>query len=989
MSNRTVSVRLQAEIGSYVTGMARAATATKSLGDSAAVSTKKAKAGFDLAGKGALLLGGAVAGALVGIVTKSTQFETAMSAAGAATRATGSDLLALREAAIQAGADTQYSATEAAQAITEMGKAGVSTADILGGGLNGALALAAAGQLDVAEAAGIASVAMTQFKLSGDQLPHVADLLAAGAGKAMGSVEDLGMALNQAGLVASATGVSIEETTGTLAAFASAGLIGSDAGTSFRSMLQHLQNPSKESAEAMANLGIAMYDANGAFVGIESLAGQLHDKLGPLSQATRDQALAQIFGSDAVRAANVLYEQGAEGIAEWTRKVNDAGYAQEQAAALTDNLAGDIERLGGAFDTFLISAGEGSQSALRELVQGLTGIVDVAGDVLDFWSSLPGPVQVAVAGFLAWAVAGGKVLGVLSGLRDKLKAFREESALQSALQQMQSRSLSDTERALGGLGDTADHAGGKFSKARSAIGNFARAIGPELGAALAAAVITDLVGSITTMANAGDAAATEVKDLNESLSGIDSNTARIEATANAIEDLRGKLADANDAASVDGGDITSALGNPLVLADVTAGYKDAAASADVYKQAIADLEEKQAVTADTAERIGNVMGISADAVLDLADKYGVDLSTGLSTAYPALLLAGGAIDGVSSSAEGATLSGDVLTTQLQGIADSASAASTQIDLFKTSLDVLTGADITLAQAQAAVYAVMQEATTAITEQGGATLNAAGALNLQTENGRAALGVITDYTAKANEQIGVLVQQGGTFAEVSQKDAELRAGFLQTLATMGITGAAADRLADQYYGIPTERRTQIEADTNDAELGIQDVQNALSGLPLFHNITVTTTYVTRGVAPALNGPAVYDYNAAGGIINAFAGGGFQPMSGGIAKVVPPGTKRIIGDNLTSDEAYIPINGSVRSRAVFEATASRMGYQVSREFSGRGLSGTQVTVAAPDMDGMQLTGTVRLDPASGLMEFVDTRITSSHERVNRALAARGVR
>jgi hypothetical protein len=145
MSNRTVSVRLQAEIGSYVTGMARAATATKSLGDSAAVSTKKAKAGFDLAGKGALLLGGAVAGALVGIVTKSTQFETAMSAAGAATRATGSDLLALREAAIQAGADTQYSATEAAQAITEMGKAGVSTADILGGGLNGALALAAAG----------------------------------------------------------------------------------------------------------------------------------------------------------------------------------------------------------------------------------------------------------------------------------------------------------------------------------------------------------------------------------------------------------------------------------------------------------------------------------------------------------------------------------------------------------------------------------------------------------------------------------------------------------------------------------------------------------------------------------------------------------------------------------------------------------------------------------------------------------------------------
>jgi TP901 family phage tail tape measure protein len=73
----------------------------------------------------------------------------------------------------------------------------------MGGGLKGALSLAAAGQIDVAEAAGIASTAMTQFSLAGKDLPHVADLLAAGAGKAMGSVDDLGQALNQAGLVAS------------------------------------------------------------------------------------------------------------------------------------------------------------------------------------------------------------------------------------------------------------------------------------------------------------------------------------------------------------------------------------------------------------------------------------------------------------------------------------------------------------------------------------------------------------------------------------------------------------------------------------------------------------------------------------------------------------------------------------------------------------------------------------------------------------------
>jgi TP901 family phage tail tape measure protein len=150
----------------------------------------------------------------------------------------------LRQAALAAGKDTQYSATQAAQGVTQLSKAGVSTANILGGGLKGALSLAAAGQMDVGAAAETAASAMTQFKLRGDQLPHVADLLAAGAGKAQGSVQDLSMALNQSGLIASQTGLSIEDTTGTLAAFASAGLLGSDAGTSFKTMLQALQNPS-------------------------------------------------------------------------------------------------------------------------------------------------------------------------------------------------------------------------------------------------------------------------------------------------------------------------------------------------------------------------------------------------------------------------------------------------------------------------------------------------------------------------------------------------------------------------------------------------------------------------------------------------------------------------------------------------------------------------------------------------------------------------
>ena len=241
-------------------------------------------------------------------------FDQAMSGVAS----TGDDARAsidqLREAAMSAGSDTAFSATEAANAVEELTRAGVSAADTLDGGLDGALDLAAAGTIEVADAAGIASTAMTQFGLSGKDIPHVADLLAAGAGKAMGGVDDLGMALKQGGLVASQFGLSIEETVGGLSAFASAGLLGSDAGTSLKTMLLALANPSGEAAKLMAELGINAFDAQGQFVGLEGLAGQLKAGMEGLTDAQRNQALATIFGTDAIRPASILYEQGAEGI---------------------------------------------------------------------------------------------------------------------------------------------------------------------------------------------------------------------------------------------------------------------------------------------------------------------------------------------------------------------------------------------------------------------------------------------------------------------------------------------------------------------------------------------------------------------------------------------------------------------------------------------------------------------------------------------------
>lgn len=404
MADRTVRYVFTGSFTNLTAGLTAAGRNVSELGTKMTALDKngaKMRAGLTTLGSAAGKVGLVAAGGLALAVGAAARFDKAMSAVQAATHETAANMDELRAAAIKAGADTVYSASEAAGAIEELAKAGVSTKDILAGGLSGSLNLAAAGAIDVADAAELAATAMTQFKLGGDQVNHVADLLAAGAGKAQGSVDDLGMALKQSGLVAAQTGLSIEETTGTLAAFASAGLIGSDAGTSFKTMLQSLTPTGEKARAKMEELGITAYDAQGNFVGMTEFAGRLRAGLADLSTEQQNAALKTIFGSDAVRAASVIYQQGADGIQGWIDKTNDAGYAAETAATRMDNLAGDLEQLKGSLETALIGAGEGSQGPLRSLVQGMTQAVNAL-------SSVPGPAKNAATALLAvTAVAGG------------------------------------------------------------------------------------------------------------------------------------------------------------------------------------------------------------------------------------------------------------------------------------------------------------------------------------------------------------------------------------------------------------------------------------------------------------------------------------------------------------------------------------------------------------------------------------------------------
>lgn len=334
------------------------------------------------------------------LITSSVAYSEALGELKAATKDSAEGFDEFAVAAENTGKSLGASSKQAIEAEVALAKAGVSTANILNGALTGALTLAASGNMAVADAAEIAAATMTQFKLEGEDVVHIADLLAAGAGKAQGEVSDLSQALKQAGLVASQTGLSVDDTVGSLAAFASAGLLGSDAGTSFRTMLLRLTPQSKEAADEMKRLGLNAFDSKGEFIGITKFAGQLKDQLSGLTTEQRNSALATIFGSDSIRAANVLYTQGADGIAKWIEKVNDQGYAAEVARIKLDNLAGDLKKLDAQVATSSAKIGGSLDPTLR-------GLAQAGASFLNFLDDIPAPLAafITASGTLAAGIA--------------------------------------------------------------------------------------------------------------------------------------------------------------------------------------------------------------------------------------------------------------------------------------------------------------------------------------------------------------------------------------------------------------------------------------------------------------------------------------------------------------------------------------------------------------------------------------------------------
>lgn len=352
--------------------------------DLTGVGAKGKASGEAMAKASTLMLGAglAIAGGFALAVNSAANFEKGLSNIKAVSGATAAEMEKIRAKALQLGKDTKFSAGEAASAMEELAKAGLSLDDIMNGAADATVNLAAAGDIALPEAATIASNAMNQFALSAKEMPKVADLIAGAANASAIDVSQFGFSLSQVGAVAHLAGLSFKDTAVAIAELGNAGIVGSDAGTSLKTFLNNLIPTTKNQIKLSKELGLmtkdgtnAFFDQNGKVKSLAEVSQILQNATKGLTKEQKLAAFQTLFGSDAIRAAAVLAEQGADGFNKMAGAM-DKVKAADVAKTKMDNLKGSLEQMKGSLETAGIAIGTILLPPLRKIVDGITRVAN-------------------------------------------------------------------------------------------------------------------------------------------------------------------------------------------------------------------------------------------------------------------------------------------------------------------------------------------------------------------------------------------------------------------------------------------------------------------------------------------------------------------------------------------------------------------------------------------------------------------------------------
>ena len=825
MADRTVEVVLTAYTAGYQAAMKQAADATDDV-------TKKAKAHDDALsklGSTAALAGAAIGAGIAIAVDSAADFNEAMSAVAATGDDAKSNLDGLRQTAIDLGAATKYSATEAAQGTEAMAKAGMSAADIMGGGLAAAMNLAASGNMSVAESADFMATAMNNFNVPGAEAATVADAIAAGANKAQGDVSDMALAFSYVGIPARDAGMSVQQTAGAVAELASQGIIGEKAGTSLRGVLMSLEAPSTAAQKAMGKLGITLYDDQGKWLGYNNAVQQLHDKLGPLSDAERDMALGTIFGNEQIGAARVLMQGGAADANKWTEAVSQSGYAQQVASEKMNNLKGDIEQLKGSIETGLITAAQSTDGPLRGMTQNLTGVVN----------ALAGMDAHSQGAVMAFGAIGAGALLVGGGVAKAVPAIREMKAAWDDLD------LGNSKIAKGW-----DSLNEKHPKLTTGLGVLGKAAGAA-AAVFAAFQVAGIVQDLATAKTSADDTSVALERLGSgSVADINKMFAANHEGAKTFGDAMLSVATGTGTAR---GSIQEFVAN-------TTGFKgDMMQDAATIKQvddALAKMDGNKAASAfDQISAKAKELNLNGTQLAAMFPQYAAKLQE-VARAHGQTMTAAEAMD--------AALKGTLSTTGMT----TAAADKLGGELGVTGGAVMAMSDKTqqLAQKQADLNKKTDDAAKAFVNESNAAIGLSGAqmnlegsiakadqalkdnkhtLDIHSETGRANRAALDGIASSAIALAKSEYDNGTATEEAEAKMKHAREEFIRVAEQMGMDSKEAENLADKYGLIPGEVPTHVSAPG--AKEAIDEAQRLKAAIDNLHDkaINITAHYTSTG------------------------------------------------------------------------------------------------------------------------------------------------
>ena len=353
------------ESATAVQQIANAGSSMQSLGSS-----------VESVGKAMMPASVAVTGIGVAGLKVATDFEKAMSGVQAITGATGDDFEQLRNTAINLGATTAFSAGEVAEAMIEMAKAGWSTAQIIDG-MAGVLDATAASGEGLGSVATIVADAITGFGMEAKDSARVADLLTQAANSGTIGITDLGESYKYVAPMAQSMGLSIEDVTTAISAMSMAGIKGSQAGTSLRTMLANLTKPSEMVGKAIAALGIEITNTDGTFKSLDEIIAILRTSFSGLTDEERAYYAAALAGKEGMSGLiSILNLTQSEYDALTDSMNNCTGIAGQTASVMQDNLQNKVEQLGGALESLAIKLADYVIPFITSMTEKLTSMIE-------------------------------------------------------------------------------------------------------------------------------------------------------------------------------------------------------------------------------------------------------------------------------------------------------------------------------------------------------------------------------------------------------------------------------------------------------------------------------------------------------------------------------------------------------------------------------------------------------------------------------------